>query len=146
MTDSIKQYDENFDITVPVALLWINYLRRAMAKAETIAEKYALLRECFTEYLVMNAGHYLFDGVILLTDFILSEFTPFTEGRRPAPENVPWLAEYPLTDMIFSQCLVVPDGHCDLFLSEDKDICELVKQLEEQGLIEPDEAEVEILK
>ena len=114
------------DISIPFALFLIAYLRQAMKKAKTDAEKLELLRRCFAAYLVMNAGHYLFNGIIFLTDFITTEFTPFTDGGTKAPSTVSWISKHPLTDNL-SAIYLVPGRHYDLFIIEENDVFKLTR-------------------
>ena len=144
MTRKKNDHEEDFDISLPFSIWMILILSSEMEKAKTDAEKLTLLRRCFVAYLVMNAGHFLFEGVKTLTDFILMDFTPFTEDGKPASPDVASLRRYPLSDSVWADVYRVDDAHFDLFIDDKKDIWALRKQLEEQGLIEADEDEKEI--
>lgn len=135
---------ENFDISIPFALYVGAHLQAGAKKARTDADKLALVCQGLTAYLVMSAGQYLSPGITILTDFFTQTFWPFVEQGKQAGSDEPWLWKFPITDSISAECHLVPGGHFDLFITDETDVLELSRQLEEQGLIEPDEGEVEV--
>ena len=137
---------EDFDISIPFAFWMISYLQAGVKRAQTDADRLALVCQGLTAHLVMSAGQYLSPGITILTDFFTQTFWPFVEQGSQAESDEPWLWKFPITDSISAECHLVPGGHFELFITDETDVLELSRQLEEQGFIEADEPEMEILK
>ena len=138
------RHAEDFDISFPFALWMISYLQEEVKRAHTDADKLALVCKGLTALLVMSAGQYLSPGITILTDFFTQTFWPFVEQGSEAAVDEPWLWKFPITESLSAECHLVPGGHFDLFITDEKDVLELGRQLEAQGLIEADEPELEI--